>query len=64
MAPDKRKYVISYVKCISHGDNTSISSALLGGAWNWMADVNNLNSVTVADYQLVKTRIPTVYTPS
>jgi len=32
--------------------------------WNYMADVNNSGSGTAADYQLVKTSIPTIYTPA
>ena len=63
-------YMLGY--CDLNGDNVvdgkdyvlvkKAVGALPGTAkWYWPADVNCSNSVTVADYQLVKTKIPTVY---
>jgi hypothetical protein len=42
----------------------AVSSILNGAKWRWSADVNCNGAVTVADYSLVKARIPTVYTPA
>jgi hypothetical protein len=61
--------------CDINGDNVvdgkdfvlvkkAIPSTPGSAKWNWMADVNCNFACTAADYQLVKTKIPTVYTPA